>query len=154
MNAIRVLEAQQGDLEDLFHEIAGAKDAPTKRQILDEIADKLALQAACEEHVLRRASAASPAAREVLRARLRRAEALAAELRRDRGEDVASTSAKLAALEEEIERQADEVETEVLPRLAAFAEDQLWLLGVELAAIRRAFELRAANDSGPVRSAA
>ena len=154
MNAIKVLEAQQGDLEDLFHEIAGAKDVGTRRQILDDLAHKLALMAAYEGHVLRRAHAATPESRDSLRGRFRRSEDLVADLRQAGGGDDDDASAKLDELHEEVDRRAEEVETEVIPQLATFSEDRLWLLGVELIAIRRAFETRAAYDVGAVRSAA
>jgi hypothetical protein len=144
MNAINVLESQQGDLEDLFHEISGAKDEATKRLILDEIADKLAVLAAFEAHVLRRAASASPLVRDGLRASVERMGELVADLRGATVGAHETSDAKVAALQEEVERQLDEAETQLLPKLGATLGDEgLWTLGVELIAIRRAFESRA-----------
>jgi len=49
MSAIDMLEADHREVEDLFEELESAKSAAEKREVFEEIADKLAVHAAIEE---------------------------------------------------------------------------------------------------------
>jgi hemerythrin superfamily protein len=49
MSAIDMLEADHREVEDLFEEFESAKGAAEKREVFEEIADKLAVHAAIEE---------------------------------------------------------------------------------------------------------
>jgi hypothetical protein len=141
MNAIEVLETQHGELDDLFHEISGAKDAVTMRLIVGDISDKLALLGALELHILRRVGAARAA---VPRVRDEKVGALVAILQSAAAADRTAVEAKIAALQEEIELDLEAVTRDLEPKLAAqLGEERVWALGAELVAIRRAFESRA-----------
>ena len=50
MSAIKLLEAQHREVEKLFSQFEKAKDSDKKTQLFEEIADKLAVHAAIEEH--------------------------------------------------------------------------------------------------------
>jgi hypothetical protein len=157
MNAIKVLELEHGELEDLFHEASGAKDVATMRLIVGDISDKLALLDALELHILRKAAPArNPGAtaapvlwqhapsESVTRARNVQIGALVASLKSNDGVVDEKVVAKVAALQDDVERDFEEFSGEVEPKLEAlFGEERLWALGAELVAIRRAFASRA-----------
>lgn len=50
MNAIDLLESQHREVEELFEKIEKAKSPSSKGQLFEEIADRLAVHAAIEEH--------------------------------------------------------------------------------------------------------
>jgi hemerythrin superfamily protein len=50
MNAVDLLESQHREVEKLFSKIENAKSTATKGKLFEEIADKLAVHAAIEEH--------------------------------------------------------------------------------------------------------
>lgn len=50
MDAISLLESQHREVEDLFQEIAETDDPDDKAELFEELADKLAIHAAIEEH--------------------------------------------------------------------------------------------------------
>jgi hemerythrin superfamily protein len=50
MNAIELLESQHREVEDLFEEIEDSDDLDTKADLFEQLADKLAIHAAIEEH--------------------------------------------------------------------------------------------------------
>jgi hypothetical protein len=156
MNAIEVLELQHGELEDLFHEVSGAKDVATMRLIVGDISDKLALLDALEVHILRKAAArnagATPApvlwqhapSESITRARNLQIGALVATLQSTEAIIDEKIAGKVAALQDDVERDFEEFSREVEPKLEAlFGEERLWTLGAELVAIRRAFASRA-----------
>ncbi len=159
MNAIDVLELQHGELEDLFHEVSGAKDVATMRLIVGDISDKLAVLDALEVHILRKATTARRldadqgpglwqyAPSEIVsRARNVQIAALVAALRTTQGSVVVDdkVAKQVAALQEDVERDFEEFSREVQPKLTRlFSKERLWALGAELVAIRRAFASRA-----------
>jgi hypothetical protein len=144
MNAIEVLESHEAGLEDLFHEISGAKDAATKRLIFDEIGDNLAMLTAMEANARRKVSADGSFAPTGHRVRLERIEDLLEQLRA--GTTNETFDVKFAALQDEVEQEFDEVDCDLVPKLKnLLGPEGLWTLGAELIAIRRAFELRATH---------
>jgi hemerythrin superfamily protein len=50
MNAIDLLESQHREVEDLFEEIEDSDDMEAKAELFEQLADKLAIHAAIEEH--------------------------------------------------------------------------------------------------------
>ena len=50
MSAIDLLESQHREVEELFSQIEAAKDNEKKAELFKELADKLAIHAAIEEH--------------------------------------------------------------------------------------------------------
>lgn len=50
MNAIELLESQHREVEDLFEEIEDTEDLEAKADLFEQLADKLAIHAAIEEH--------------------------------------------------------------------------------------------------------
>jgi len=50
MNAIELLESQHREVEDLFEEIEDTDDLEAKADLFEQLADKLAIHAAIEEH--------------------------------------------------------------------------------------------------------
>lgn len=157
MNAIDVLELQHGELEDLFHEVSGAKDVATMRLIVGDISDKLALLDALELHTLRKATAAGRLEADegpvlwqhgpdasTSRARHAQIAALVGLLRTADGFVDDKVTKQVAALQEDVERDFEEFSREVQPKLTRlFSKERLWALGAELVAIRRAFASRA-----------
>jgi hypothetical protein len=159
MNAIEVLELQHGELEDLFHEASGAKDVGTMRLIVGDISDKLALLDALELHVLRKAApprhpGVNPGpvlwrhapTESGSRARNVQIGALVATLKSTSTDGIVDekVAGKVAALQDDVERDFEEFSREVEPKLETlFGDERLWTLGAELVAIRRAFASRA-----------
>ena len=136
MNAIDLLVQEHGDLEDLFHELWGAKDSATKGLIFGDIAAKLEIHAALEARLLDRAAATSRI--EVLGGRSSRRQNID-DLLADIRQNVASRAfdAKVAQLQEEFECEAEEIETDLASKLAdLLGQDGLETLGAELVAVR------------------
>jgi hypothetical protein len=102
MDAIEILEAQHAELEDLFHEMSGARDADTKRLIFADIAATLAVH----REVLSR----GPWRPDQIAMSRPSVDRLMAELRQASVTD-RSFDANLMTLQEALEREMDELET-------------------------------------------
>lgn len=121
MDPIDMLKTQHGHLEDLFHELTLAKEAPTAAKILAELASELVSHIALEDRLLRRALSRAP--REVGlwddwegRLRIERVTIALGAL-----EPGAETfSAKVASLQDLFEDRIEYEETRLFPKLERF----------------------------------
>jgi hypothetical protein len=105
MDAIEMLEAQHAELEDLFHEMSGARDAATKQLIFEDIAATLSVHKellARGPWLLAQISQARPSV-----------DRLVAELRQQSVTD-RTFDANLMTLQEELECEMDELETALI----------------------------------------
>jgi hypothetical protein len=118
MNPIERLKAEHGELDDLFHEIALAKDVATKAEILGDLGRLLRRHVALEETLIRRAAATAPRAAglwEDWEARLRVERVVLALDAIDPTHE--SFVAKVASLQEMLEERIEYEENQLFPKL-------------------------------------
>jgi hypothetical protein len=118
MDYIDRLTTEHGDLDDLFHEIALAKDVSTRAEILADLGRLLLTHVTLEETLIRRAAAAAP--REAglwddWEARLRVERIVVALSAIDPAHE--SFAAKVASLQEMLEERIEYEENQLFPKL-------------------------------------
>jgi hemerythrin superfamily protein len=146
MSAIDMLEADHREVEDLFEEFESAEGSAQKREIFEEIADKLAVHAAIEEKHFYPAAKAKDTEDLLLEAaeeHLSVKRLIADLLKLDADDD--TFEAKVKVLEEQIEHHVEEEEGELFPKVKKLLDsDALDALEQEMTATRE--ELLAAGD--------
>jgi hemerythrin superfamily protein len=138
MSAIDMLEADHREVEDLFEELESAEGAAEKREIFDEIADKLAVHAAIEERHFYPAAKSKEtedllkeAAEEHLSVKRLIADLLALNAKDE------TFDAKAKVLKEQIEHHVEEEEGELFPKVQKLLDsDTLDALEQEMMATR------------------
>ena len=126
MDQIEALKAQHGDLDDLFHEIALAKDDPTKAEILAELGRALIAHVALEERLIHRAAAKAPREAglwDAWEARLRVERIVIALAAIDPAD--ATFIAKVASLQDLLEERIEYEETQLFPKLEKYGDQRL-----------------------------
>jgi hemerythrin superfamily protein len=136
MNAIEMLESQHREIEELFEQIGDAKKASIKEDLFSEIADKLAIHAAIEEHVFY-PSVKAKRTEDILLESLEEHLAIKrvlADLMQIDGED-ATFDAKIKVLREEVEHHVGEEEGDLFPKVVKLlSEDELEAIGDQMEA--------------------
>jgi hemerythrin superfamily protein len=138
MSAIDMLEQDHREVEDLFEEFESAKGAAEKREIFEEIADKLAVHSTIEERHFYPAAKAKDtedllleAAEEHLSAKRLIADLMAL----DAGDE--TFDAKVKVLQEQIEHHVEEEEGELFPKVKKLLDkESLDALEQEMTATR------------------
>jgi hemerythrin superfamily protein len=118
MNAIELLEAQHREVEDLFSKIEKAKGADAKEKVFVQIADKLAVHAAIEEHHFYpavKAKRTEDILLEALEEHLAIKRVLADLLNIEASDD--SFDAKIKVLQEQVEHHVEEEEHDLFPKV-------------------------------------
>ncbi len=147
MNAIRMLESQHREVEDLFTQIERAKSEDAKDQLFTDIADKLAVHATIEEHRFYPAVKAKRTEDIVLESLeehvgIKRVIADLLEIDASDG----TFDAKIAVLKEQVSHHVQEEESELFPKVRKlFDPEQLEALGQEMTAEQSALE----DDGSP-----
>lgn len=119
MNHLETLMKQHGDLEELFHEIALAKDVPTRAAIFDELTTALVAHTALEEQLLRREVVRAPRESglwEAWEGRLRVERVIVALAAIDPAD--ATFAARIATLQDLFEDRIEYEETRLFPELS------------------------------------
>ncbi|HVZ71385.1 MAG TPA: hemerythrin domain-containing protein [Polyangia bacterium] len=134
MNAIDLLESQHREVEALFAKIEKAKKTDQKDELFTEIADKLAVHAAIEEHHF------YPAVKdrrtedillESLEEHLGIKRVLSDLLDVDASDE--TFDAKITTLKEQVEHHVGEEEEDLFPKVAKiFSADELEAIGQEM----------------------
>ncbi len=134
MNAIELLESQHREVESLFSKIEKARTSASKTKLFEQIADKLAVHAAIEEHHFYPAvkeKRTEDILLESLEEHLAIKRVLADLLDLDAGDE--TFDAKLKVLKEEVEHHVGEEESDLFPKVrAVIDEDQLEAIGQEM----------------------
>jgi hypothetical protein len=123
MDQIELLKSQHGDLDDLFHEIALAKDVPTKAEILAELGRALVSHVALEERLIHRAAATAPREAglwDAWEARLRVERIVIALAAIDPEHE--TFGAKVASLQDLLEDRIEYEETQLFPKLEKYGD--------------------------------
>src|ERR1700710_2242763 len=119
MNAIDRLESQHSEVADLFSQIEDAgDDADLKGDLFEEIADKLAIHAAIEEHHFYpavKANRTEDILLEAVEEHLTIKRTLADLLKIDA--DDKTFDAKIKVLKEEVEHHVEEEESDLFPKV-------------------------------------
>jgi hemerythrin superfamily protein len=134
MNAIELLESQHREVEEIFESIQKTKKASAKEDLFVELADKLAIHAAIEEHVFY-PSVKAKRTEDILLESLEEHLAIKrvlADLMQIDGEDE-TFDAKIKVLKEEVEHHVGEEERELFPKvLKLMSEDELEAIGEQM----------------------
>jgi len=134
MNAIELLESQHREVESLFSKIEKARTSASKTKLFEQIADKLAVHAAIDEHHFYPAvkeKRTEDILLESLEEHLAIKRVLADLLDLDAGDE--TFDAKLKVLKEEVEHHVGEEESDLFPKVrAVIDEDQLEAIGQEM----------------------
>jgi hemerythrin superfamily protein len=138
MSAIDMLEADHREVEDLFEELESAQSAAEKREVFEEIADKLAVHAAIEERHFYPAAKSKDtedllreAAEEHLSVKRLIADLLALDAKDE------TFDAKAKVLKEQVEHHVEEEEGELFPKAKkVLGKDALDTLEQEMTATR------------------
>jgi hypothetical protein len=118
MDYIDRLTTEHGDLDDLFHEIALAKDVATRAEILGDLGRLLLAHVTLEETLIRRAAAAAPRESGLWddwEARLRVERIVVALAAIDPAHE--SFAAKVTSLQEMLEERIEYEEKQLFPKL-------------------------------------
>jgi hemerythrin superfamily protein len=147
MNAIDMLESQHREVEELFKKIEKAKDASSKDELFLEIADKLAIHAAIEEHQFYpsvKAKRTEDILLESLEEHLAIKRVLSDLLDVDAEDE--SFDAKIKVLKETVEHHVGEEEDDLFPKVRKLlSEEELEAIGQEMQAEQS--ELEEAGDA-------
>ena len=134
MNAIELLESQHREVESLFSKIEKARSAASKTKLFEQIADKLAVHAAIEEHHFYPAvkqKRTEDILLESLEEHLAIKRVLADLLELEAGDE--TFDAKLEVLKEEVEHHVEEEESDLFPKVRTLIDqDQLEAIGQEM----------------------
>ena len=118
MSAIDLLESQHREVEKLFSQIEKAKDSDKKTQLFEQIADKLAIHAAIEEHQFYpavKAKRTEDILLESLEEHVAMKRTLADILKIDAEDE--TFDAKVKVLKEQVEHHVGEEEKELFPKV-------------------------------------
>jgi hemerythrin superfamily protein len=136
MNAIELLLSQHREVDELFSKIESAKSEDKKSELFDEIADKLAIHAAIEEHHFYpavRAARTEDILLESLEEHLGIKRVLADLL--DISVDDETFDAKVKVLQEQVEHHVEEEESDLFPKVKKlFSKDELEAIGQSMSA--------------------
>jgi hemerythrin superfamily protein len=136
MDAIELLESQHREVEDLFSQIEETSDTSAKAELFDELADKLAIHAAIEEHHFYpsvKAERTEDILLESLEEHLSIKRILADLLQTDADDD--TFDAKIKVLKETVTHHVDEEESDLFPKVRKlFDEERREALGQEMSA--------------------
>jgi hemerythrin superfamily protein len=134
MNAIELLESQHREVESLFSKLEKARSTASKTKLFEQIADKLAVHAAIEEHHFYPAvkqKRTEDILLESLEEHLAIKRVIADLLELEAGDE--TFDAKLKVLKEEVEHHVEEEESDLFPKVRAlFEHDQLEAIGQEM----------------------
>jgi hemerythrin superfamily protein len=146
MNAIDMLESQHREVEKLFSQIEKASRASSKEELFTQIADKLAIHAAIEEHQFYpsvKAKRTEDILLESLEEHLAIKRVLADLLAIDAEDE--SFDAKIKVLKETVEHHVEEEETDLFPKVRKLlSAEELEAIGQEMQAEQ--VELEEAGD--------
>ncbi len=118
MSAIDLLESQHREVEKLFTQLEKAKDSERKTRLFEEVADKLAVHAAIEEHHFYpavKAKRTEDILLEALEEHLGSRRVLADLLKTDADDD--TFDAKIKVLQEQVEHHVKEEESDLFPKV-------------------------------------
>ena len=136
MDAIELLESQHREVESLFSEIEDAGDSAAKAELFEELADKLAIHAAIEEHHFYpavKAERTEDILLEALEEHLGIKRVLADLLKTDA--DDQTFDAKIKVLEETVSHHVEEEESDLFPKVRKlFDKERREALGQEMSA--------------------
>jgi len=136
MNAIDLLKSQHREVSKLFSKIEKTKEASDKAELFNEIADKLAVHAAIEEHHFYPAVKAKRT-EDILLESLEEhlgIKRVIADLMEVDAEDE-TFDAKVKVLKEQVEHHVEEEESDLFPKVKRlFDKDQLEAMGQEMSA--------------------
>jgi hemerythrin superfamily protein len=136
MSAIDLLESQHREVEKLFSQIEKAKDNEKKTELFNEIADKLAVHAAIEEHHFYpavKAKRTEDILLEALEEHVTIKRTLADLMKIDADDE--TFDAKVKVLKEEIEHHVKEEESDLFPKVKKLiAEADLEVLEQQMVA--------------------
>ena len=136
MDAIELLESQHREVEDLFSEIEDAGDTAAKTALFEELADKLAIHAAIEEHHFYpavKAERTEDILLEALEEHLGIKRVLADLLKTDA--DDQTFDAKIKVLKETVSHHVEEEESDLFPKVRKlFDKERREALGQEMSA--------------------
>ena len=131
MNAIDLLESQHREVAALFPKIEKASSAASKERLFEEIADKLAVHAAIEEHHFYpavKAKRTEDILLEALEEHLGIKRVLADLLETDAEDE--SFDAKVTVLKEQVEHHVKEEESDLFPKVKKLlSADELETIG-------------------------
>jgi hemerythrin superfamily protein len=146
MGAIELLESQHREVEKLFSQIEKAREAKRKTTLFEQLADKLAVHAAIEEHHFYPAVKAKQTEDTLLEAveehlAVKRILADLLEL----GPDDETFEAKIKVLKEQVEHHVEEEESEMFPKVKQLL-DKTELDALEQEMVAEQEELEQAGD--------
>lgn len=146
MSAIDLLESQHRQVEKLFAQIENASDEQRKAALFEQIADKLAVHAAIEEHQFYPAvkeKRTEDILLEAVEEHLAMKRLLADLLKLDAGDQ--TFDAKIKVLKEEVEHHVKEEESDLFPKVKKIlSADELDAVEQEMVAEQE--ELEAAGE--------
>ena len=146
MSAIDLLESQHREVEKLFNQLEKAKDVDRKANLFDDLADKLAVHAAIEEHHFYpavKAKRTEDILLESLEEHLGIKRVLADLLKIDAGDD--TFDAKIKVLQEQVEHHVEEEESDLFPKVRKVL-DAAELAALEQEMVAEQEELEDAGD--------
>lgn len=150
MNAVDLLESQHREVETLFSKLEKAKTESAKNALFTEIADKLAVHAAIEEHHFYpavKAQRTEDILLESLEEHLGIKRVLTDLLETSAGDE--TFDAKVKVLKEQVSHHVEEEESDLFPKVRKlFDEEQLEAIGQEMSAEQAELE-----DAGEPRKA-
>ena len=136
MNAIDLLKSQHREVSKLFAKVEKASKSDDKAELFDEIADKLAVHAAIEEHHFYPAVKARRT-EDILLESLEEhlgIKRIIADLMEVSADDE-TFDAKIKVLKEQVEHHVEEEETDLFPKVKKlFDKEQLEAIGQEMSA--------------------
>jgi hemerythrin superfamily protein len=146
MNAIELLESQHREVEDLFEEIEDSDDLDTKADLFEQLADKLAIHAAIEEHQFYPAvkeKRTEDILLESLQEHLAMKRVLADLL--DNNVEDETFDAQLTVLKETVSHHVEEEESDLFPKVRkVLSKDQLEAVGQAMSAEQAELEEKGA----------
>jgi len=135
-DAIELLESQHREVEEIFSQIEDADDPATKNDLFEELADKLAIHAAIEEHHFYpavKAKRTEDILLESLEEHLGIKRVLADLLKIDADDE--TFDAKIKVLKETVSHHVEEEETDLFPKVRKlFDKERREALGQEMSA--------------------
>jgi hemerythrin superfamily protein len=136
MNAVELLESQHREVEKLFSKIEKAKNSASKQKLFEEIADKLAVHAAIEEHHFYpavKAKRTEDILLESLEEHLGIKRVIADLLKVEASDE--TFDAKVTVLQEQVSHHVEEEESDLFPKVRKlFDKEQLEAIGQEMSA--------------------
>jgi hemerythrin superfamily protein len=136
MNAINLLLSQHREVDSLFSKITSAQAKNKKPQLFEELADKLAIHAAIEEHHFYPAVRASPT-KDIVLESLEEHLGIKRELADllDMSADDERFDAAIKVLKEQVEHHVEEEESDLFPKVRKLLDkDQLEAIGQAMSA--------------------